>query len=200
MDLILIGQFLKEQRKLKKLTQQELANKLGVSEKTISKWECGNGLPDATLMIPLCDELGISVNELLSGKKLAEKDYKANAEQNFMELKSQQEKTTKFLLKLECVVGYFASITFLILVFIASFCQLSLAVRIILIVVGLILFCIGVHFCLIIEKDAGYYKCSKCEHKYIPTYNQVLWAMHMGRTRFMKCPKCGKKSWHKKVI
>ena len=151
-------------------------------------------------MIPLCDELGISVNELLSGKKLAEKDYKANAEQNFMELKSQQEKTAKFLLKLECVVGYFASITFLILVFIASFCQLSLAVRIILIVVGLILFCIGVHFCLIIEKDAGYYKCSKCEHKYIPTYNQVLWAMHMGRTRFMKCPKCGKKSWHKKVI
>jgi len=200
MNLILIGQFLKEQRKAKNLTQQELANKLGVSEKTISKWECGNGLPDATLMIPLCDELEISVNELLTGKKLAEKDYKTNAEQNFMELKSQQERTTKFLLNLECVIGFISSIAFLILIFVASYCNLLLAVRIILIVLGLLLFVVGVHFCLMIEKDAGYYKCSKCEHKYIPTYNQVLWSMHIGRIRFFKCPKCGKKSWHKKVV
>ena len=71
MDLIVTGKFIKEQRKAKGLTQLQLAEKIGVSEKTISKWECGNGFPDTTLMLPLCSALGISANELLSGKILS---------------------------------------------------------------------------------------------------------------------------------
>ena len=68
MDLKVIGEFIKQQRKAKGLTQVELAEKLLVSEKTISKWECGNGFPDTSLILPLCKELDISANELLSGK------------------------------------------------------------------------------------------------------------------------------------
>lgn len=86
MNLIKTGKFIAEIRKSKKLTQVMLAEKLNVSEKTISKWECGNGFPDTSLILPLCEQLDISANELLSAKKLDEKNYKINAEENLVEL------------------------------------------------------------------------------------------------------------------
>ena len=67
MDLLKTGKFIADRRKQKKLTQAELANIIGISEKTVSKWECGNGFPDTSLMLPLCEALDISANGLLSG-------------------------------------------------------------------------------------------------------------------------------------
>ncbi len=200
MDLKIIGNFIKSQRKEKGLTQVELATKLSVSEKTISKWECGYGFPDTTLILPLCKELDITANELLSGKKLSSEEYQTEAEKNLLTLKKQQEQDHKFLLTLENVLGYLSSITFIILVFVASFANLSTWVRILLIVIGFIHIVVGIHFCLTIEKDAGYYECQHCHNKYIPTYKQILLSMHYGRTRYMKCPKCNKKTWQKKVL
>ena len=200
MDLQIIGKFIKEQRKAKGLTQLQLSEKLNVSEKTISKWECGNGFPDTSLMLPLCKELDISANELLSGKKLTTNEYKQLAENNLIKLKSEQERSYKFLLTIENVLGYMASITFMILIFIASFLTMPTWLRITLIVIGLINFVVAVHFCLCIEKDAGYYECQHCHNKYVPSYKQVICSMHYWRTRYMKCPKCNKKSWQKKVI
>ena len=199
MDLQIIGKFIKEQRKAKGLTQLQLSEKLNVSEKTISKWECGNGFPDTSLMLPLCKELDISANELLSGKKLTTNEYKQLAEDNLIKLTSEQERSYKFLLTVETVLGYMASITFMILIFVASFIDMATWLRIVLIAIGLIQFVVAIHFCLCIEKDAGYYECAHCYNKYIPTYKQVLFSMHYGRTRYMKCPKCNKKSWQKKV-
>ena len=69
-----IGKFISKERKNKELTQKELADKLNISEKTISKWECGKGLPEVSLMQPLCKELDISVNELLNGAKDPQED------------------------------------------------------------------------------------------------------------------------------
>ena len=200
MDLKIIGNFIKSQRKEKGLTQVELATKLSVSEKTISKWECGYGFPDTTLILPLCKELDITANELLSGKKLSSEEYQTEAEKNLLTLKKQQEQDHKFLLTLENVLGYLSSITFIILVLVASFANLSTWVRILLIVIGFIHIVVGIHFCLTIEKDAGYYECQHCHNKYIPTYKQILLSMHYGRTRYMKCPKCNKKTWQKKVL
>ena len=200
MDLQIIGKFIKEQRKAKGLTQLQLSEKLNVSEKTISKWECGNGFPDTSLMLPICEELDISANELLSGKKLTTNEYKQLAENNLIKLKSEQERSYKFLLTIENVLGYMASITFMILIFIASFLTMPTWLRITLIVIGLINFVVAVHFCLCIEKDAGYYECQHCHNKYVPSYKQVICSMHYWRTRYMKCPKCNKKSWQKKVI
>lgn len=200
MDLKIIGNFIKSQRKEKGLTQVELATKLSVSEKTISKWECGYGFPDTTLILPLCKELDITANELLSGKKLSSEEYQTEAEKNLLTLKKQQEQDHKFLLTLENVLGYLSSITFTILVFVASFANLSTWVRILLIVIGFIHIVVGIHFCLTIEKDAGYYECQHCHNKYIPTYKQILLSMHYGRTRYMKCSKCNKKTWQKKVL
>ena len=84
MEQIKIGKFLKAIRMEKNLTQRQVAESLGVSEKTVSKWETGNGLPEVSLMKPLCDQLGISLNELFSGEKLDETQYYQKAEQNLM--------------------------------------------------------------------------------------------------------------------
>lgn len=200
MELEIIGKFIKEQRKLKGITQFELSEKLGISEKTVSKWECGYGFPDASLMLPLCKELDINANELLSGKKLLEKEYKESAENNLVALKAQQEHNFKLLLNLEYVLGYFSTISFMILIFIASFCPILTVYRILIVAFAFLQFVIGVYFCLLIEKDAGFYECPNCHNKYVPTFKQICFSMHYGRTRHMKCPKCGKKSWQKKTI
>ncbi len=200
MDLQIIGRFIKEQRKIRGMTQAELAEKICVSEKTISKWECGNGFPDTSLMLPLCKELGITANELLSGKKLTGDEYMRQAENNLVTLKTQQEQSHKLLLTIEYILGYMSSLTLIILVFVASYINMPTWLRIFLIVFGLIHTIFGIHFCIVIEKDAGFYECQHCHNKYIPTYKQVLFSMHYGRTRYMKCPKCHKKSWQKKVI
>lgn len=200
MDLRTTGKFIAEQRKAKGLTQVKLAEILHVSEKTISKWECGNGFPDTTLMLPLCEALGISANELLSGKSLSNDEYMTSAEQNLIELKSRQEKSTKHLLMLEFIVGYLSTSVFIVSIFAASYAVESLAWRIVLISLGSISFIVGVFLALKIEKDAGFYECANCHNKYIPSYKQVLFSMHYGRTRFMKCPKCGRRTWNKKTI
>lgn len=200
MDLKLTGAFIKQERKAKNLTQAELAQKLMVSEKTISKWECGNGFPDTTLMLPLCEALDISANELLSAKKIGEKEYKQEAEKNLVELTNRQQKISKFLLTLEIILGYMCSVTLLVCIFVASYVTMPDWLRILLIVLGFVHFVVGCGFCLKIEQGVGFYECEHCHHKYIPSYSQVLWSMHMGRTRYMKCPNCKKHSWHKKVL
>lgn len=200
MDLIQIGKFIAERRKLKKLTQSELADKICVSEKTISKWECGYGFPDTSLMLPLCKALDITANELLSGTMLTDEEYKNNAEKNLILLKSQQENSFKHLLTLEWVIGYMSIFTYFILILCAVFATENLAWRIALIVLSFSILIIGIIFTIRIEQVAGFYECQHCHHKYIPTYRSVLFAMHIGRTRYLKCPKCGKRSWNKKVL
>ena len=79
-----IGKFIQESRKNKNLTQVELAEKLGVSNRTISKWENGNCLPDYSMFNILCEELNISINELLSGEKLTKENYQKKLEENFV--------------------------------------------------------------------------------------------------------------------
>lgn len=200
MDQIKIGKFIATCRKNKKLTQVQLAEKLNITDRAVSKWETGNGMPDSSIMLELCKELGISVNELLSGEMIKMEDYDKKAEENLIEMKKQKEEADKKMLKLEFVIGYLSSITFMVLIFIASFIEMQTWIRIALIIFGVITFIVGMHYCLKIEQTAGYYECSKCHHKYIPTYSSVFLSMHFGRTRFMKCPKCGKNSWNKKVI
>lgn len=86
MDQVKIGKFIAEMRKEQNLTQKQLADKLDISDRTISKWECGKGMPDVGLMIPLCEEIKINVNELLSGERLSENHYPKRAEENMMRL------------------------------------------------------------------------------------------------------------------
>ena len=79
-----IGKFILELRKEKHMTQQELADKLGVTDRAISKWENGRGMPDLSLMKPLCDELEITINELISAEKIDTKDYPKKSDENII--------------------------------------------------------------------------------------------------------------------
>ena len=200
MDQIKIGKFIAECRKKNGLTQAQLAEKLNITDRAISKWENGKSMPDSSIMLELCNELKISVNELLSGEVIKMDNYNEKLEQNLIDMVKQKEESDKKMLKLEVVIGYISSITFLILIFLASFVEMQNWIRISLVVLGSITFAIGMFNCLKIEQTAGYYECDKCHYKYVPEYSSVFLAMHKGRTRYMKCPKCNEKSWQKKVI
>ena len=200
MDQVKIGKFISECRKKNNLTQVQLAEKLNITDRAVSKWENGKSMPDSSIMLDLCNELKISVNELLSGEVIDMNNYNEKAEENLLEMKKQKEETDKQMLKLEIIIGYMSSITFLIAIFLASYIEMPTIIKVLLILIGCISFFVGMKYSLKIEQTAGYYECGKCHYKYVPTYKSVLWSMHMGRTRYMKCPKCNQKSWNKKVI
>ena len=204
MDLIKIGNFIAERRKLKGLTQMQLAERLHVTDRAISKWECGRSMPDSSIMLELCAILEISVNELLTGEELEMKDYSKQAELNLLEMTKQKEESDKRLLFTEVVIGILGVVVFLIMLAAGIYVVYSneqLAwLTITLIVVGFVQFLAICFVALRIEQKAGYYECTECGHRYVPSFNQVLWARHIGRKRKMVCPRCGKKVWHKKVI
>lgn len=200
MNQVKIGRFIAECRKNKNLTQMQLAEKLNITDRAISKWENGKSMPDSSIMLELCNELEISVNELLSGEMIEMDMYNKKVEENLLELQKINETNIKKLLYSECIIGFICSVSFIVLIFIASLIDMQNIIRILLITFGCILFVIGITSCIKIEQVAGYYECSNCHHKYIPTYKSVLFSMHINRTRYMKCPKCGKRSWSKKVL
>ncbi len=200
MDQIKIGKFIQERRKEKRLTQSELAEKLDVTDRAVSKWENGNCIPDASNIQELCKILNITINDLFSGCVVDMRDNEKKLEENLLEMIKIKEKRDKELLILEIFIGVIVSIIMFLCIMIASFVQMKDWIRIVLIVFGIIPFAIGISYAIRIEQIAGYYECSNCNYKYIPTYKSVLFSMHINRTRKMKCPNCNKKSWHKKVI
>lgn len=95
MNQVLTGKFIADERKKKGYNQSELADKLGISNRTVSKWETGNGFPDVSLLLPLCEELEVSVNELLSGERISKEDYEKKAEENMVEIINKNKKASK---------------------------------------------------------------------------------------------------------
>ena len=109
MDQIKIGKFIAKCRKKNNLTQMQLAEKLNITDRAISKWENGKGMPDSSIMIDLCNELKISVNELLSGEKIEMKEYNKKAEENLFELNKSNEKKNK-------IINYVVIITIILII------------------------------------------------------------------------------------
>ena len=200
MDQVKIGKFIAECRKKANLTQMQLAEKLNITDRAISKWETGKSLPDSSIMLGLCDVLSISVNDLLCGEVVTMVNYNKELENNFLEMIKQKEQADKRLLSVEVFIGITATIALFALIFVAAFIQMETWLKISLIVFGFILFLAGCFYALRIEQVAGYYECKHCKYRYVPTYKAVNMAMHMGRTRYMRCPQCEKKSWQKKVL
>ena len=200
MDQIKIGKFIQEKRKEKGLTQSDLAEKLNVTDRAISKWENGNCIPDISNIPELCKILNITINDLFSGSVIDMKDNEKKLEENLLEMIRIKEQRDRELLVLEIFIGIMVSIIMFLCIITSSFVHMENWIRIILVVFGTIPFIIGISYTIRIEQIAGYYECSKCYYKYIPTYKSVLFSMHVNRTRKMKCPNCNKKTWHKKVI
>ena len=199
MDLGKIGKFIAKKRRENNFTQEGLAEELGISNRAVSKWERGICLPDAENMAKLCKLFGISYNELLSGEELKKTDYENKAEDLLEEFSRVETARNKQFFLYENVIGYMAVVPFLILCFIASYVEMPVWTRVVLILLGLVLIIVGVSFCLKIETEVGKYECKKCRNRYVPKYSSVYFAPHLGRTRYMTCPKCHKKSWQKKI-
>ena len=200
MDQIKIGKFIAECRKRANLTQMQLAEQLNITDRAVSKWETGKALPDSSIMLELCAILGITVNDLLSGEVITMDNYEKEMEKKLLEMMQQKEKHDKWLLTLEIVIGVVCVAIMFVLVMIAAMVTMEDWLRIVLIVVGMLPLMICCPFLLRIEQVAGYYECKNCHHRYVPTFKSVNLAPHMGRSRHLRCPECGKKTWHKKVL
>ena len=90
-----IGKYISEKRKEKKITQEELAERLGVSDRAISNWENGKNMPDLSLFKPLCNELGITINDLMSGEEVDDNKYIESLEENIVDMVSELENKKK---------------------------------------------------------------------------------------------------------
>ncbi len=200
MDQVKIGKFISQCRKKANLTQAQLAEKLNITDRAVSKWETGKSLPDSSIMLDLCELLNITVNDLLSGEVINMDNYNKEMEQKLIEMVKAKEESDKRLLALEWVIGILSMIVLFVPIIIGAYLPMENWQRIVLVFSGFIPCFIGFFFAIKIEQVAGYYKCAHCGHTYVPTYKAVNLAMHMGRTRYMKCPECHKKSWQKKVI
>ena len=200
MDQIKIGKFIGEQRKVHNLTQSELSEKLGITDRAISKWERGICLPDAGLMLDLCKILEISVNELLSGEKIPMENNTEIMEKNLIEMAALNERTNKMLIHTEYIL--IALMVFIVIAgaLVSSYLVSESWLRAVIMGICFLLIFVNAPFCWRIETKTGYYQCSECGHKYVPTYKASIWSPHMGTTKYMKCPECGKKSWQKKVL
>ena len=199
MDVIKIGKFIQRKRKENGLTQSDLAEKLGVTDRAVSKWENGVCLPDADNIFELCNILKVSVDCLFNGEETMDSGNE-KMEKNLVEALKLKEESDKRLLCMEVVIGVLVSVVLFACILLASYLEMPTWLRLVIIGFGAIIFLIGVFFALRIEQKAGYYQCAKCNYKYVPTYTQINFAMHIGRTRYMKCPHCKKRSWQRKVL
>lgn len=200
MNQIKIGKFISECRKKENLTQVQLAEKLGITDRAVSKWETGRTMPDTSIMLDLCDILKINVNDLLNGEVITMEDYKEKSEEILLEMVRQKEEKDKMLLKLEVIIGILGLVPLIFATFLANYLSCAEWVKGLIVLSSVAPFLVVMPYLIKIEQTAGYYECAECGYKYVPTFKAVFMAMHIGRTRKMKCPKCGKKSWQKKVI
>lgn len=151
MNQIKIGKFIAECRKKNNLTQMQLAEKLNITDRAISKWENGKGMPDSSIMLDLCNELKISVNELLCGELIEMNNYNEVAEKMLLEMAQKEEMQNKKLMMYENMIGFSSTISFLILIFVTSFLVENNIAKIVLFILAFVLLIIGVSFALKIE-------------------------------------------------
>ena len=200
MDQLKIGKFIAECRKQKCLTQIQLAEKLSITDKAVSKWERGVAMPDTSIMLELCDILGISVNELLSGEKIDMENNSKKNEQLLLDMAKELEKKNKTIWTSMWVIMIAGMTALFAGIFVAAFLIPEGIWQLITILGICIVFLIPCVYALKLEVSVGAYKCKNCGCEIVPTYKEAMNAMHMGFTRYLKCPNCNKRTWCKKVV
>lgn len=201
MDQVKIGKFLSDERKAKGYTQKQLSELLGISDKTISKWECGNGFPEASLLLPLCNELEITVNELLTGERISQQNYKKKAEENMVNMIREKEENKQKIL-LTTMIGVISTITFVTLLLVVCFYTdvIILPIKIVLMMIAISVFGVGLYVAMWGDRKIGYFKCRNCNELFTPTFMQYNMGMHLLSTRYLKCPHCKTRTWCRKVM
>lgn len=194
MDQQKTGEFIAQLRKEKGMTQRELAERLMISDRTISKWECGNGFPEISLMLPLCEILGVSVNELLSGKRLPSGEYQKHAEVNIMSL-MQERRESKRNVGLSIFIVLVTFLAGFTLIWLSGSLEMETWLRVLLVVIGFISLLGGITVAVVLEVTSGAFECQKCKKRFMPTLGAYIAGAHTPTKRWLKCPHCGEKSW-----
>ena len=200
MNQIKIGRFIAECRKKTNLTQMQLAEKLGITDKAVSKWERGVAMPDTSIMLELCNILGISVNELLSGEKINMENNNQKNEQLLLDMAKELEKKNKTIWSSMWAIMIVSMTALIAGIFITAFLIPKGVWQLVAILGISVLFFIPCFYALKLEVSVGAYKCQNCGYEIVPTYKEVMMAMHKGFTRHLLCPKCNKRTWCKKVL
>ena len=200
MDQIKIGKFIAECRKKQNLTQSQLAEKLGITDRAISKWENGRAMPDSSLMLDLCSILNISVNDLLSGEVIGMENSNKKNEQLLLAIAKEVENKNKIIWTSMWIIMWVSMIALLTGLFLTAFLIPEGPWQLVAILALCVVFLIPCFYALKLEVSVGAYKCKNCGYEIVPTYKQALNAMHRGTTRYLKCPKCNKRTWCKKAL
>ncbi len=199
MDQKKTGEFIAELRREKGLTQRELAERLLLSDKTVSKWECGKGFPEVSLMLPLCEILDISVNELLSGHRLTASEHKKEAEIAVMAYVKEKEEA-KFRLRLMPLVLILTLLAGITLIMVAEYFQDDTLIFTLLLVIGFVVMFLGAGIAFALEMRRAIFECPKCSHRFMPTRKAFFFSTHAHTSHKLKCPKCGVKSMCKRKL
>ena len=200
MNQIKIGKFVAECRKNTNLTQKQLAEKLGITDKAISKWERGIAMPDTSLMLELCDILCISVNELLIGEKINMENNNQKNEQLLLDMAKELEMKNKTVWTSMWAIMIVSMTALIAGIFICAFLIPEGVWQLIAILGVCVVFLIPCFYALKLEISVGAYKCKNCGYEIVPTYKEVMMSMHRGFTRHLMCPKCNKRTWCKKIL
>ena len=199
MDQIKIGRFIAQERKQKNYTQRQLADRLGISDKTISKWERGNGFPEVSLLLPLCKELDISVNELLTGERVSDTEYRKKAEENMVNLvKEAQERKKKIILS--ALVAGLVILAANQLFVVSGAVPMENWLRILLIIIGMVVIVVGIGIACVLDREAGAFECPECKERFVPEMGEYIMGPHTLTKRKLKCPNCGANKYCRKVL
>ena len=200
MDQAKIGRFIAECRKNKNLTQAQLAEKLNITDRAVSKWETGRAMPDSSIMLALCDVLSITVNDLLCGEKIIMENSNQKNEQLLLEMAKELERKNKTIWNSMWAIMIVSMTALFAGLLIAAFLIPEGIWQLVTILGVCVVFLIPCFYALKLEVSVGAYKCKNCGHEIVPSYSEALWAMHRGTTRYLKCPECNKRTWCKKVL
>ena len=197
----MIGDNITFYRKKNQLTQDDIAEACNVTRQAVSKWENGNGFPEASLLLPLCNELEITVNELLTGERISQQNYKKKAEENMVNMIREKEENKQKLL-LTTMIGVISTITFVTLLLVVCFYTdvITLPIKMVLMVIAISVFGVGLYVAMWGDRKIGYFKCRNCNELFTPTFMQYNMGMHLLSTRYLKCPHCKTRTWCKKVM
>ena len=192
MDQIKIGKFIAECRKKKNLTQAQLAEKLNITDRAISKWETGKAMPDSDIMLDLCYILGINVNELLCGETIDMEQKDEQLNELIFQMAKNEERYHKRLRHSAFVIVAISLVALICLITLISLLIPECRFQDFLIIVSVILFIIPCITALKFKVETGYYECKNCQHMFVPNYKEIVALMQTPNRRLLKCPECGK--------
>ena len=199
MDQIAIGKFIAEERKRKGYTQKQLSEKLEISDKTVSKWERGNGFPEVSLLLPLCKELDITVNELLSGERVSREDYQRKAEENMVNLVKEAQESRKKII-LSAVVALLVVVAAVPLFVLSGALEMETWLRCVLIAIGFVVLFLGTAVACVLDREAGAFECPECKTRFVPDMKAYVMGPHTITKRKLTCPHCGAHKYCRKVL